>query len=450
MAAETGWEWPDVEPPVETGANFELLAVPEELPSDDDTPWEELQALEISRGPIMAEIARRSYHSALYEHLINSEIDWSLDGHACRVVGCPRYGDVFAVRADLQRHLETTAHRNLDASLAPLDEVVAADSSPENIEELPSLLATEATPQPVNEPLSPEPRGLDDAEIPDSEDERQELLHQERQQRDKDRLRKEEELFMSSARNEDINISVCEDVERTISNNFKSSSKQPEFQVVLGGECCMLPAILSAFWKHAESQSQPKRVGLIYIDADTDLTSPTDPSSIGTFAGMNMAHLVRLSGALPRMEQFSRSSGEPVCDASNTVFFGTNMSLPGNKPEHFKYLFDNNFKVVSSTSVAKDPEQRARDALKVLQDKVDIIMVHLDVDSIDPETFPLANVPNFTGVEFENMMRALKVLLGSEKVGGLTVAEVNPDHDPGLKMTERLTSQIVEMLAARK
>ncbi|KAG5764942.1 hypothetical protein H9Q72_006974 [Fusarium xylarioides] len=254
---------------------------------------------------------------------------------------------------------------------------------------------------------------------------------------------------VGGARNEDINIAVCEAVERTIGNNFRTTG-QADFQLVLGGECCMLPAILSAFWEHADSQSLPQRVGLIYIDADTDLTSPTDPSSIGTFAGMNMAHLVRLPGALPRMEQFSRPSGEPVCDASNTVFFGTNMSLPGNKPEHFKYLFDNNFKVVSSASVAKDPEQRAREALQFLQDKVDIIMVHLDVDSIDPGTFPLANVPNFTGVEFENMMRALKVLLGSEKVGGLTVAEVNPDHDPGLKMTEKLTSHIVDMLAARK
>ncbi|KAF4499796.1 Arginase [Fusarium agapanthi] len=251
------------------------------------------------------------------------------------------------------------------------------------------------------------------------------------------------------ARNEDINIAVCDAAERTISNNFRATG-QPDFQLILGGECCMLPAILSAFWKHADSQSPPQRVGLIYIDADTDLTSPTDPSSIGTFAGMNMAHLVRLPGALPRMGQFSRPSGEPVCDASNTVFFGTNMSLPGNKPEHFKYLFDNNFKVVSSASVAKDPEQRARETLEFMQDKVDIIMVHLDVDSIDPGTFPLANVPNFTGVEFENMMTALKTLLASEKVGGLTVAEVNPDHDPGLKMTERLTSHIVEMLAARK
>ncbi|KAM0219874.1 hypothetical protein ACHAQD_006212 [Fusarium lateritium] len=250
-------------------------------------------------------------------------------------------------------------------------------------------------------------------------------------------------------RNEDINISVCEDVERTISKNLNSSSKQPDFQLILGGECCMLPAILSAFWKHAEAQFTPKRVGLIYIDADTDLTSPTDPASIGTFAGMNMAHLVRLPGALPRMEQFSRSSGKPVCDATNTVFFGTNMSLPGNKPEHFKYLFDNNYKVVSSASVAKDPEQRARETLEHLKEEVDIIMVHLDVDSIDPGTFPLANVPNFTGVEFDSMMRALKVLLGSDYVAGLTVAEVNPDHDPGLAMVEKLTSRIVEMLAAR-
>ncbi|KAH6994460.1 hypothetical protein EDB82DRAFT_546081 [Fusarium venenatum] len=148
-----------------------------------------------------------------------------------------------------------------------------------------------------------------------------------------------------------------------------------------------------------------------------------DPDSIGTFAGMNMAHLVRLPGALPRMEQFSRPSGEPVCDSSNTVLFGTNMSLPGNKPEHFQYIFDNNYKVVSSASVAKEPEQRARETLEYLESKVDMIMVHLDVDSIDPGTFPLANVPNFTGVEFEQMMRALRVLLASDKVVGLTVAE---------------------------
>ena len=46
---------------------------------------------------------------------------------------------------------------------------------------------------------------------------------------------------------------------------------------------------------------------------------------------------------------------------------------------------------------------------------------------------------------FEQMMRAMSIFLGS----ALTVAEVNPDHDPGLVMTARLTGELVEMLAVR-
>lgn len=249
-------------------------------------------------------------------------------------------------------------------------------------------------------------------------------------------------------RNEDINIATCQSVRQAISENLNSSA-DPPFQLILGGECGMLPAIMTSLWEHADSQSPPKRVGLIYIDADTDLTSPTDASSVGTFASMNMAHLIRTPGALESMAQFSRPSGEPVCDSSNTVFFGTNMSFAGNKPEHFAYLFDKNYKVVSSASVARDPEQRARETLEHLESKVDAIMVHLDVDSIDPGTFPIANLPNYTGVTFEEMMRALKVFMGSSKVEGLTIAEVNPDHDPGLGMVERLTDQVVSMLAVK-
>ncbi|RSL68968.1 hypothetical protein CEP54_002609 [Fusarium duplospermum] len=250
-------------------------------------------------------------------------------------------------------------------------------------------------------------------------------------------------------RNEPLNIAVCQQVHRAVSQNLGPSTRKAPFQLILGGECCMLPAILSAFWEHASSQSPPKRVGLIYIDADTDLTSPIDPNSTGTSAGMNMTHLIRSRGALNSMNQFIQPSGEPVCNASNMVLFGTNMSFSGNKPEHFAYLFDNNYKVVSSASVACEPEQRAKEALEYLNDNVDIIMVHLDVDAIDPQMFPLANVPNFTGVKFEEMMRALGVFLSSEKVGGLTIAEVNPDHDPGLEMVERLTNEVVGMLAAR-
>lgn len=53
-------------------------------------------------------------------------------------------------------------------------------------------------------------------------------------------------------------------------------------------------SVLSAYWKHAESQYPSKRVGLVYIDTDTDLTSPMDLTATGTFTVMTMAHLIGL------------------------------------------------------------------------------------------------------------------------------------------------------------
>lgn len=138
---------------------------------------------------------------------------------------------------------------------------------------------------------------------------------------------------------------------------------------------------------------------------------------------------------------------DKLCNADNTVFFGTNLSHSGNKNEHLAYLHDEHFKVFSSQAVALDPQAHARDAL---ERKHKAIWVHLDVDFIDPGEFPLANAPNFTGVTFTNMMLALDVLLASENVIGLTVAEVNPDHDPGLVLTKRLTETILAMLARRR
>lgn len=252
-----------------------------------------------------------------------------------------------------------------------------------------------------------------------------------------------------SVRNEALNVHVCERVKQTVSMSMDdASTSDPRFQLVLGGECCILPAVLSAFWEKTSGHPS-KRVGLLYIDADTDLNSPTDPNSSGNLAGMNMTHLAQTPGGLESMKQFSRPDGSPVCNSENMVLFGTNLAFSGNKREHLAYLFDNNYKVVTSSAVARDPKKYAEEALEYLEARCNIIVAHLDVDSIDPRMFPLANLPNFTGVSFENMMEALRVFMGSSKIGGLVIAEVNPDHDPELKMTERLTDEVVSMLVNR-
>jgi arginase len=257
------------------------------------------------------------------------------------------------------------------------------------------------------------------------------------------------ESSAKGVRNEELNVEVCERVKDSVSKSLEDDGSP--FQLILGGECCMLPGILAAFNQYYGG----KRVGLVYIDADTDLSTPKT-STTGTFAGMNMCHLLRTPGALDNMEPYSRPSteegGKPIglCDASNCVLFGTNMALEGNTREHFAYLFEHHFRVVPASSVAHDPVAQATSVLHYLEERVDVILVHLDVDSIDPRTFPLANVPNYTGVKFEAMMQALAVFVASDKVACLCVAEVNPDHDPELKMVERLSKEIVGMLGLRK
>ncbi|KAK9424977.1 hypothetical protein SUNI508_13298 [Seiridium unicorne] len=163
-------------------------------------------------------------------------------------------------------------------------------------------------------------------------------------------------MSQNGVRNEDLNIEVCQRVHRSMTQSLAGQGSPPPFQFILGGECGMCPGILSALWHHAAQAGPQRRVGFLYIDADTDLASPTDQSSRGIFAGMNMTHLVRSEGALRSMEQFSRLTGEPLCDASNMVLFGTNMSNPGTKPEHLAYLFDHGYRVISSSSVARQPE----------------------------------------------------------------------------------------------
>jgi arginase len=98
----------------------------------------------------------------------------------------------------------------------------------------------------------------------------------------------------SGVRNDVANIAVCEAVRDTVTGSLNNDADRksdgemkPPFQLILGGECCMLPAVLSAFWRHHAHISpinpSPKRVGLIYIDADTDLSVPSiSPSSSGT------------------------------------------------------------------------------------------------------------------------------------------------------------------------
>jgi arginase family enzyme len=250
----------------------------------------------------------------------------------------------------------------------------------------------------------------------------------------------------NGVRNEEANIEVKHRVKRAVSEELSgSNSPSPPFQIIVGGGCEIAPAIMSALWAGLE----PARVGLVYVDADADLTKPEDPGSSGNIASMTFTHLAMVPGSLESMRPFTRPDGSGVVDPSNAVIFGLNAGFQGNTRSQMGYLMDEGYRVFTSAAVAKDPELRAKQALQYLEERVDHILVHLDVDAIDATSFPLANIPNRTGAGFDQVLAAMQVFLRSKKVCGLVLAEVNPDHDPDLIMTKKLIDRLVDGLKGR-
>lgn len=261
---------------------------------------------------------------------------------------------------------------------------------------------------------------------------------------------KDSAIEPNGVRNEAGAVLVCHQVRAAMASSLADTYGYADdftpFQLILGGECLICPAVMSAL----SYRFPQERVGLLYIDADCDLSVPGEAGGTGNIAGMTLTHLTLRTGALESMHAFIRPDGRGVVDSSNAVLFGLNSESPANKRDHLGYLFNENFRVVTSKAVAEAPETRAGEALKWLEERVDRILVHLDVDVIDPGQFPLGNVPNWTGVGFPEIMTALKLFLQSPKAVGLIIAEVNPDHDSGLRMTSRLVDEVVEGLKTRQ
>jgi arginase len=116
------------------------------------------------------------------------------------------------------------------------------------------------------------------------------------------------------------------------------------------------------------------------------------------------------------MHDFSRpgSGRDPVVTADNFLLFRLDVTQPS--PAHFVYLLDNHFRCVTSHAVGDAPVQSAKTALAWLEQRVDLILLHFDVDVIDSAEFPLGNFRSYGGAGFEAVMSAVQLFLRCEKV----------------------------------
>ena len=251
-------------------------------------------------------------------------------------------------------------------------------------------------------------------------------------------------------RNHDNALSVCHAIADSLASLPSTWPVENNINIFLGGDCSITPAILTGL-HHAASPNKDPKIGILYTDGDVDLTLPSTSTeadgSSHILDSMVLTHLTRRPGCLDSMSPFTKPDGSPLVNAENIVLFGFDPLQPS--PDHFAYLLQHQFRCFPRTAVRADPLGSARAALDWLKERVDVVVVHFDVDVVDSAEFPLANYPHYAGLAAVEAWEVLGVVLGDEMVKAVVVTEVNPGNDPEGWMVGELVEAIGKGLERR-
>jgi arginase len=230
-------------------------------------------------------------------------------------------------------------------------------------------------------------------------------------------------------------VAIVADTARRVGEAARSG----ELTLVLGGDCTVGIGTVAG---HAANGG---RIGLVYFDAHADLNVP-EAVPPGALDWMGMAHMLAEGGA--RRELVEVGPRAPLLDSEQVVLLGWD---PGPATPHERAAIERlGLAIVPAAEVSADPPAAANRALGLLGEDIDTLIVHFDVDVVDFADTPLSENPGRNeGISYAAAAAALRPLLGSPLLAGLTVTELNPDHiEQGSGSVQRLVADLADGLAA--
>jgi arginase len=230
-------------------------------------------------------------------------------------------------------------------------------------------------------------------------------------------------------------VEAVAEVAAETSARVRAAVTRGRVPVVLGGDCTVGLGTVAGLLDGSS-------LGLVYFDLHPDMNVPTSVRE-GALDWMGMAHALAFDHTEERLRTFGPSV--PLLRPEEVVFFAVGAENPTSYEREQQAA--HGLREVAAPSVASDPEAAARAALAMLE-PAERIAVHFDVDTVDYMDLPISeNAGRNEGLTFETAMRALRVLLGTPLLAALTVAEVNPDHDPDGSAVRRLVDGLAACLS---
>lgn len=225
------------------------------------------------------------------------------------------------------------------------------------------------------------------------------------------------------------NLALVAGVARMVAERVAAAHARGALPLVIGGDCSItVGAVAGALQRSSD-------LGLVYFDGDVDMNVPEDTPS-GIFDGMVLAHLVgqgarELAGIGPRF---------PLLREQDVVLFGYNPESGYVDPGEARRLNASSVHRYPLSSVRGRAEEAAREALLRFPAAVGRILVHFDVDVVDFDEFPAADVPHPGGLTLAEASKALRVFVGTPRFAGLVVTEFNAERDPDAALARRLVA----------
>lgn len=231
------------------------------------------------------------------------------------------------------------------------------------------------------------------------------------------------------------NIDAVVAAARSTAERVRIAAAEGRRVLVLGGDCTVGVGTVAGLGAGT---------GLLYFDMHPDLNVPSSVPD-GALDWMGMAHMLGQPGARPQLSTIGGDA--PLLLPHQVLLFGYRPDQC--TPHELDTISRLSLDAIEQSEVAIDPEGAARDALARLAGRCERIAIHFDVDVIDFTDAPLSEHPGRNiGLPFDAAMRALAVLLESERVAALTITELNPDHsaDDGSTL-RRFAERLAQALA---
>ncbi len=229
--------------------------------------------------------------------------------------------------------------------------------------------------------------------------------------------------------------SVVQTVESVSAQVSAALREQGCAVVVLGGDCTVGIGTVAGSLERG-------RVGLVYIDQDADLKTPSTTDE-GALDWMGVAHLLDLDGAVGDLARVGPRV--PLLDSDQILLFG---QVDPTSSER-SVIKEREIPWVSHDVVRDDPVGAAEQVVTTWAAQFDHLLVHLDIDVVDFADAPLAeNTRRNVGLKLDTLLAALERLVAAPNWCGLTVCEINPDHgEPDGSTLQDFSSRLAAILA---